>query len=335
MKAVRILLVLVLIFSAANAWSQSLDWQKTYQAALDKAKQGNKCIFVFVGGSEWCEASRRYKKEVIDSSQLSQAIGSRVVAFAIDVPDWGTSVPQEENKKKLYDEMVARNKGFDFPLREFYAYPLVVLLDSENRHLMIEANLGRTLTAISHSPKKQIDDPQSKLTTQGLITRVNEAFALKEKRDAILAKAASAQGDEKAKYLAEALDLLGRGRAGGRHSHAPLMAELKKLDPSDKYGAQRRLTYNMDLFFEAEVNALLKDKKPDEAIALVNKEINDPRNDTELKQQFLARRFGVQQSQKQTENAIATLNEMIAIDKTTHMARLAQGYLEHLQKQKK
>ncbi len=153
----------------------------------------------------------------------------------------------------------------------------------------------------------------------------------KKRRDEALDLAAKASGPERAKHLGAALDLLGElALQNGRQSHLALLDELKKLDPQDAVGTQRRLTFNPDQLAEAKLWPLVNEKKNAEALALVDKELQDPRNNTWLRQHLLGLRFYVFQCQEKLDEAAEVLRQIIRMDGTTDMAKLARGYLDNL-----
>lgn len=292
--------IIFLLFAAPFAAAQSLDWKPDYASAMQAAKDGNQCILVFVNGSDWSAPSRQYKEKVVDSSRFAQGLGNRFVLFESDNLDWPTPEQKEELNKK--------RKGFDVTVRH---YPGVVILDSENRRL-------RVLEA----PKGGTDE---------LLKAVEETLELKARRDAELEKASKVEGLEKAKHLSGALEILGKNSIHGGNSYRPLFNELKKFDPEDTTGTVRRFDFNVDAFSERSLWPLMREKKYDEAMELVEKEFADPRNDMELKQRFTAQKFYIyQQQEDKLDKAVETLRELIALDDSTYMAELARGYIKNI-----
>lgn len=290
-----VLLAAALAGRAAGA----IAWQPDYEAAVKGAKDAKQDVFVFVGGSDWSAPSRAYKRAVIQSPALEAALGKGLLFVEIDRPDRAT--PEQKAAAQ-------KSKGFDAVIHN---YPGVVLLDPEGRcYLKLEA------------PQGGVD---------GLVAAVRQARSLKDKRDAALERAAKATGLERAKLLGAALEGMGDcALQNGRHSHRALLDEIKKLDPQDAAGTQRRLTFNPDALAERELWPLIGEKKYDAALALVDKELKDPRNNVWIRQHLLGLRFYVFQAQEKLDDAVKTLKQIIQADADTDMATLARGYIENL-----
>lgn len=297
-KIFPICLLSLLFVSAVQA--QTLVWKDSYRNALKAAQAEKKEILVYLNGSDWCPQCRDYKSNVIDSKEFATKFAKRFIAFEDDHPDW----PDEATKKRL----IEKRRDFGYHIRN---YPGVVLLDSDNRRFFVKDG--------------------TRGDAAELIAEIEKAYELKTKRDTLLEAAAKSEGLDKAKHLAAVLELLGKQSIHGGNSHRRLFDELKKLDPEDTTGAVRRLDYNVDSFAERTLWPLLREKKYDEALAAVEKEFNDPRNDMELKQRFTAMKFHVYQSQaEKLDKALETLNELIALDDSTYMAELARGYIKNI-----
>lgn len=299
-RFVSLFLVLfcVMISNAAtsNAVAQSLTWCNTWEATIKTAREQNKMILVFFNGSDWSEPSRRYKKNVLLSDELARGIGDRCVAFEVDHLDF----PNEQQRAAVNQ----RSSGLGLSTKN---YPSVAFLD-ENAYCLFQQS-------------------GMKGTSQELIDLFNKTLDLKARRDHLRGRAANAQGDEKAKILAEMLIMLGKPRVFGSHSHNDAYHELRGLDPEDKLGIERCFTFNFDAFSEGTLPRMMNEGNTDEAIQLVEREFSDPRNNADIKQRFLAMRFYLLQRRGETKMCADTLRELIALDPSSHMASLAEGYL--------
>lgn len=293
-------LVWPLFFAALRAGAE-IAWEPDYEAAAKRCRESQRDLFVFVNGSDWSYAARACKKSVIQSAMLEQALGKEFLWLEIDHPDQATAEQKTAAKK---------NKGFEVAIRN---YPGVVLLDAEGRcYLALEA------------PQGGVD---------GLVAAVKQARAVKARRDAALALAAKAAGPERGKHLAAALESLGElALKYGRHSHRALLDELKKADPQDVAGTQRRLSFNPDELAERELWPLVEKKKYAEALARVDKELKDSRNNVWLRQHLLGLRFYVLQSQERLDEAVKVLQQIIQVDAKTDMATLASNYIDNITK---
>jgi len=289
-----------LVFAALRAGAEIV-WEPNYEEAAKHSRESRCDLFVFVNGSDWSYAARAYKKSAIQSAMLEQALGKDFLWLEIDHPDQATAEQKAAAKK---------NRNFEVAIRN---YPGVVLLDAEGRcYLALDA------------PQGGVD---------WLIAAVRQARAVKARRDAALALAAKATGPERGKHLAAALESLGEiALKHGRHSHRALLDDLKKADPQDVAGTQRRLTFNPDELAERELWPLVEKKKYAEALALVDKELKDPRNSVLLRQHLLGLRFYVLQSQEKLDEALKVLQQIIQVDAKTDMATLARNYIDNITK---
>lgn len=290
--------IFLLVFAAIGARAE-IAWEANHEEAAKHAKEAKRDLFVFVNGSDWSASARAYKKSVIQSAMLDQAIGKEFLWLEIDRPDRPTAQQKAAAKK---------NEGFDVAI---HSYPGVVLLDAEGRcYLALEA------------PQGGVD---------ALLAAVRQAKAAKARRDAALELAAKATGTERGKHLAAALESMGElALKNGRHSHAALLDELKKADPQDATGVQRRLTFNPDELAERELWPLLEKRKYDEALSRVDQELKDPRNNVWLRQHLLGLRFHVLQSQEKLDEAVKVLHQIIQADAKSDMAVLARNYIDNI-----
>ena len=165
--------------------------------------------------------------------------------------------------------------------------PRVALLDCEGRAVACENKPRRGLTAAT------------------LAARIKELQAVREKRDALWARAEAAQGPERAELLRQGLDAMGFANwAGNDNGYKPVHDKIRAADPKDESGAVRWLTFGGDprdglQWAEPSWSKALDKKEPTdddfkEALARIDMELNDPRNrvlDRERIQRIMAARY--------------------------------------------
>ncbi len=295
----RAALTLALAALAAPLLAE-LAWQTDFAAAARTAKESGTDLFVFVGGSDWCAPARAFKREVLKAPAVEAALGKAFVCVALDRPDRAS--PEQKAAA------AQREKGFEAAVHN---YPGVVLLDAEGRcYLKLEAPQGGA---------------------EALLAAVRQARALKARRDAALERAAKLSGAARAQALGAALEGLGEyALRDGRHSHRALFDELKRLDPQDAAGTQRRLTFNPDALAERDLWPLLNAKRYDEALARVDQELQDPRNNARVRQHLLGLRFHVFQAQDRLTEALQALKQLVQADPSSELAALARSYADYL-----
>ncbi len=278
----------------------AIEWQPDYETAARVAKERGSDLFIFVNGSDWSSAGRTYKRSVLQNPAVERSLAN-FVCLEIDRPD----KPSEQQK-----EVAKLNRKFEVTLHN---YPAVVLLDKDERCIL------------------KAENPPAEIPALARLLR--EALNRKTRRDTALAQAAKMEKLHRAAALGKVLEALDSyALRDRRHSHRYLLSEIRKLDPEDTTGVHRRLEFNFDSFGERQIWPLLREKKYDEAMQLVEKELKDPRNDTKLRQHFMAYRFHVYQSQDKLDEAVRTLQQMIQLAPTTDMAQMGRNYIEYLTK---
>lgn len=205
--------------------------------------------------------------------------------------------------------------------------PRVALLDSEGRAIASE------------------DKPRAGLTPATLAARIKELRAKREARDALFAKAESAQGPEKAELLRQAIHLLGFFNwPGNGNCYQAVHAKIKEADPQDISGVTRWLGFSGDpkggvpwakpAWNEAldtqGGKRVLTDADYQEAIARVDKELADPRNKILSKeniQRMMVAKFHIYRSWKgHEEERFRIQQEIASFDPTTFWGIGGAGY---------
>lgn len=289
-------LSVVLVAAGAAPPSRPV-WLTDFPKAAAQSKSERRDLFVAVLGLEWSAESRAFRTQVLRASGIERELAGQFVLLELDRPEMPKTDPKQ-----------APNREFEVRI---YNYPAVVLLDSEGRCYC-------TLQRPSGGPA-------------GLREALREAQAKKQRRDAQLARASQGTPNEQADALSAALEIMGRQcLEGGRQSHRPLYDRLVQLDPQDRTGTQRRFTFSTDALAERELWPLLREKKYPEALALVDRQLADLRNDANLRQRLLGLRFHVFQQQGNLEEAVKVLRQIIAVDDSSDLARSAQGYIDHI-----
>ena len=131
--------------------------------------------------------------------------------------------------------------------------------------------------------------PRLGLTPATLAARVRELCAVREKRDALWARAEAAQGPERARLLLQSLKLLGFANwAGNENCYKFIHDKIREADPKDESGAVRWLRFSGDprngvpwsepSWAKALQKKELTDSDYEEALARIDKELTDPRN---------------------------------------------------------
>lgn len=216
----------------------------------------------------------------------------------------------------------AKNSGYSWWDATYC--PRVALLDSEGRAVACE------------------NKPRRGLTPATLAARIKELRAVREKRDALWARAESARGPEQAELLRQSLEVMGFANwAGNANCYKPIHDKIRAADPKDESGAVRWLTFGGDprdgfqwtepSWSKALEKPELADKDFKEALARIDKELKDPRNrilDHERIQRIMiAKYFVYSRWPKHEEQRFDVQREIAAFDPDTFWGIGARGEL--------
>lgn len=210
----------------------------------------------------------------------------------------------------------ARNAKFSWWDRGYC--PRIALLDREGR-------------AVAAENKPRLD-----LTEKTMAARVRELRAVREKRDSLWAEADKGAGPVKAELLRRSLDLLGFANwQGNDNCYAFVHKAIRDADPADESGAVRWLSFGghgrdgatgMEAVWKA-----LDEKKYEEALALVDKQLADPRNKAldpcRIQRIMLAKFHIYRRWPGHEEQRFDVQREIAALDSTTYLGIGAIGYL--------
>jgi hypothetical protein len=276
-----------------------------YAAALERAKATGQDIVVFQRGSDWNPLSERLHTRVWMRPDFAKAAGD-VVLVAVDQPEV-VAGPAEALAK--------RNAKFTW---RGVNVPRVALLDREGREVA------------------SFDNPRSDLTPAALASRIHDLQKKRLQRDALWTAAEKSQGPEKAELLRQSLDLLGLGNSTGQNkAYAFIHKQIKAADPRDTSGAQRWLQFSQDPHgvpkFITDALKLVGDKKYEDALAAIDRELSDPRNrvlDHDRLQRIMLGRFQIyRQWSGHEEQRFEEMRKIAALDDTTYHGIGASGYL--------
>jgi len=202
---------------------------------------------------------------IVCRSQWGQHVPGCVRAAVLRGPALADDVARVAGAQGLK----SRNRKFSW--WDATCCPRVALMDSEGRAVACE------------------NKPRLGLTPATLAARVKELRAVRQKRDALWAKAEAAQGPRKAEWLRQSLDLMGFANwAGNENGYKFIHDRIRQADPKDESGAVRWLGFGGDprdgvpwaqpSWAKALEKKDLADADYQDALARIDKELKDPRN---------------------------------------------------------
>ena len=188
------------------AQAATLQTAATMDEALALAKEKQGVVMMNFTGTDWCTACIHLKEKILTTEAFAEAYGDKLVMTSVDFP----RLP--ELRAKISKEEQARREALlnSYQVR---GLPTAVLFDAYGFPF-----------AIINGARPTLEDYKP---------LIDEALALREKRDAALKAASTLQGMERATALANALNLI---PAPCRNKYRALVEEINILDPNNTLG---------------------------------------------------------------------------------------------------
>ncbi|MEJ6717693.1 MAG: discoidin domain-containing protein [Akkermansiaceae bacterium] len=206
------------------------------------AKKSERPVAVYVHGSSWHGASKRFRDLIWKKPEFADTLTQPIILTSIEVK-------QHFNKEAAakHDES---DKGWkDKSVR---TYPAIQVYGFD----------GHLLTTLSGA------DLRSLSSMDALADRLDKLSELANQRRDLLQEATAAEDSEKLNLLAQLADL-------PLNNEPKIIAQFKNLDPEDKTGWQARLSFkNWD--FVRHITGLVNGDKHDEALAEIEKQLSVP-----------------------------------------------------------
>jgi hypothetical protein len=289
------------------------------------------------GDNLWNPSAHLHKRRTLLLVLKSTVPAGAELTFKINCrSQWGQRVPGCLRAAVLLDKTLvtdvtavvkaqieqSKNQKFSWWDRTFC--PRIALMDSKGRAVSCE------------------NKPRLGLTPGTMAKRVKELREVREKRDALWARAENAQGPEKAEFLRKSLDVMGFANwAGNEDCYKFVHEQIRAADPKDESGAVRWLKFGGDVksgvpwaepsWAKALEKKDLTDADYEEALARIDRELKDPRNrvlNNEKIQRMMITRFHVYKRwPNHEEQMFEVQREIAAFDPTTFWGIGATGYV--------
>jgi len=194
----------ILSLASALICSASSSWETDWNKALEKAGKSGQPVLVDFTGSDWCPGCIYLRKNIFDTDEFAKyAADHQFVLLELDFPRTAGKMPPEQLK---FHEELMRRYGVS-------SFPTVLLMEGDG------APYAKILGA-TRTPGEYL----KKLEAAGE-TR-------KKLKEAVVA-ARPLKGKEKLDQLVKTLNVL---PGDFQHFQKNLIAEIRVLDPEDKYG---------------------------------------------------------------------------------------------------
>lgn len=279
-----LLLLSLLLFAIALPAVEESNWVKDLAAAKVAAVKEGKDILVLVDGSDWSPGSAQVAA-VLDDKTLLEGIKKTYILVLIDIKKL---VPQTDAEKEQANKFVE-----EFGL---YTVPSFVFMDPNGRPYGFIAGMA----------------PESTKTFMTTVDKLKEnatkAFTLIDsaRKETVAAN--------KAKMLQTALVILndnGIFTTGCLFGYDAEIAEIMKLDGDNSL--HMRVTWQLYVISKKAVD-LIKDKKYDDAITVLDVFIKEFPNESQFTQRALMIKAGALYEQGKPEEALEILKKVVEID---------------------
>lgn len=122
-----LLIILALLGNLGGFENNSSTWLTDYEDALAQAKADNKSVLISFAGSDWCRPCIMLTKEVFEDPKFEAYAEENLVLLLLDFP--------RLKKNKLSPEQTAHNEKLAAKFNTTGEFPLVVLLDPDEKVL--------------------------------------------------------------------------------------------------------------------------------------------------------------------------------------------------------
>lgn len=215
---------------------------------------------------------------------------------------------QAGSRLHAIQHLAQRNEAFAVSTNN---YPCLLLLDTEGRVLGVRQPLTTDVRA-----EDLVKDVQSMLTTR-------------DRRDALLATAETAEGEAQLEAYAQTWILMEHAGVASHYAH--LQKKLVQLDPRCHSPWTWRVSPNFGQI-NAEVERLKKESGPQAAIDYLDRLLKDPRMSrltTAQRQNIVLSKFNLYRTwPDHQDQRFEALREIVEIDPDTHLAIGAKGYID-------
>lgn len=285
-------LLTLLVCLLATSASFSAELVGSVSDARKKAKETKADYVVLAYGGDWDKFGKMFKERLWANPELLSQLTPSTLATEMTWPENPTKEEQEKRKELI--------KDFGENPRSL---PAIFFFDQEG--FCYASLTGAQMSKKPAELAKQLKDTQK----------------LREKRDAMLSQASTLSGAEKAKILGLS------GEIPGLNRQKNLVDELKKCDPDDKSGYQKRFTFDPWKYHKLLEGPLEDGAKELDAM------VADPAYTAEQKQIILGIKSTLQRKNKADKAQIkATFEKMKALDPNSVFGKSADKAIQEYAK---
>ncbi|MFO0261550.1 MAG: thioredoxin family protein, partial [Planctomycetota bacterium] len=279
------LIVLVVGLSLPLAGNADDRWTEDAAAAVKQAQAESKDLLLLFTGSDWCPPCKRLEEEVFSKAEFNDAALKNFVLVKFDFPQ----------NKELPPQTVKQNEEWQgrFGVSGF---PTVILVD--------QAQLPFGVLGFEEGGPANY------------LKRLDDLRQRRVRRDEAFAKAAKAEGPEKAKLLDEGLAQLDENLV--RVYYESTLEEIGKLDADDALGLRTKWfaaeEAERQKLIITDILTISRLEKPDRAIAFIDEVLGTVEFEIDRKIEILQIKLNLLQTSGQVDAAGKLLDEMIGME---------------------
>lgn len=308
MKTIILPLMAALLAGMAGAAEA---WSTDPADAMRQAAAGNKGVMLEFTGSDWCGACIMQKKQALSLPKVQEGISRSFIPVELDFP----RKKQQDEQTKASLETYKNSYGIT-------GFPTLVFADAQGRPV-------HTVTGYS-SPDQVMQDAdkaaEALKTQQALMGKLAGQLTDRDRRDTLV-------------QLLKTVP-----QSSIRAFYKPALEELAKLDPQDASGiraalerkellqAQRKELFNT---FRQKNLFILMERKPDEALSILDGYLNKEGLLPEIKQSILFTKAHLLIQQNRVNDIEQPLKEAVALLPDSSDGQACSRLLEKLPEIKK
>ena len=302
---IKLCVAMLALHTSGHVFAGGEGWLTDIDAAKKTASESKKDLLIDFTGSDWCGWCIKLNDEVFKHDAFKAGVKDSFVLVEIDFPRAKDQLPEDARKRNT-------------ELAEKYAvqgYPTILLCDAE----------GKPYAATGYQkggPEKYVD-------------HLNELRKNKIKRDEAFAKAAKANGVEKAKALVAALDAMKLDEKVVANFYGDIAEQVIAADPKDETGFAKKAESGKRLEeFQKSLQELGAKGDHEGALALVGKTLKEGGFDTESTLQIMMTRSAIFASTGKFDEAIKAADEAKAYAPESPMAPMIDQFRKRLEQGK-
>lgn len=123
-------------------------WEVNYDAALAKAAETHRKVYVVFAGSDWCGWCKKLYEEVLSSEEFGNFAKENLVLLYLDFPKDKKMPAEQQKHNELVRDMLKMEEGF----------PVAAVLDEKGRVIARKDGYGDDLDGYMAFLKKAVSE---------------------------------------------------------------------------------------------------------------------------------------------------------------------------------